>query len=90
MCSYKLFLLPLSTLPLNFAVKEYYLLRKLKIFRENDSLSNSASHFIADVLHTGTELLVGAKLSSVPVIQLLWELIAVVPQVLCQVQGCME
>lgn len=48
-------------------------------------------HFIADVvLHTGTELLVGTKLSSMPVIQLHWELIAVVPQVICQVQGYME
>lgn len=41
------------------------MLSKLKIFRENDSLSNSVSHFIADVvLHTGTELLVGTKLLS--------------------------
>ena len=47
-------------------------------------------HTIADVLHTGTELLVETKLSSVPVIQLHWELTAVVSQVLCQVQGHVE
>lgn len=48
---------PFPPSPSTFQLKEYHLLSKLKIFRENDNLGNNASHFITDVaLHSGAVL----------------------------------